>query len=778
MIMSESAFAFLSELPLFKPLPEEEIRRIAGKVEVKSYRRGSTLFTQKISRVEAVLIVKEGALEVYYDADQGEKVLTSVLNRGEIFGGISILMNAGNAIRTVRAKEDTQCYALAREDFVDLCRRFNVLYEYFAELFTRRMTDASYAAVVAANQAFQFLSGLAPFSFLPEDALEGVARSVSLVRYPPGEKVFIQGLSRVDHLHIIQKGAAERYYEQNQQKVLRGVLGEGSLFGGISILINDGVAVRSLQTLEETFFYVLGKKEFTKLCARFASFSEYFTDAFGKRMLDQSYAAIIKKSFQPRDEGQFFNQPVSSYMSRDLVVCGEGVSIREAAGVMSREKCSSIFVKNLSGDFIGLVTDNDFRKKVIAGGMDTGLPVSKIMSTPLVTLPSESLVFEALNTMMQKNVKHLAVTDAAQTVLGVVTNSDLLSAQGHSPLIMIREISAADRLEEIFEAHRRLPWLIRNLINSGAKSKIVNRLVTTLSDAILRKLIDFALEASGKPPCPFVFMILGSEGRKEQTLKTDQDNAIVYRDVSKGDRAKTQAYFEALGEKVCTWLDQAGYAFCEGGVMAKNPKWCQPLGVWKKYFSQWIHTAEAEDLLRSSIFFDFRGAFGDMSLVTELRKHLFDSLQGWAGFFRHLTENAIFFKPPLGFFRNFVVESKGVHRDAFNIKNAMMPIVDFARIYALRNRVEETNTQDRLHQVFLKGVLSRDDYHELDQAYSFLMQLRFVRQVTAIIEENEKPDNYINPKKLSHVEQTLLKEIFKRIEKFQTKLDFDFTGLA
>ena len=165
-----------------------------------------------------------------------------------------------------------------------------------------------------------------------------------------------------------------------------------------------------------------------------------------------------------------------------------------------------------------------------------------------------------------------------------------------------------------------------------------------------------------------------------------------------------------------------------------------------------------------------------MDLISELRKYLFDSLVGWAGFFRHLTENALHFKPPIGFFRNFLLEPKGEHKDSFDIKSAMMPIVDFARIYALKHKIQETNTQERLYQLYLKKVLSLQDYNEIEQAYCFLMQLRFIRQITSVIDENKKPDNYVNPKKLSSIEQTMLKEIFKRTEKVQTKLSFEFTG--
>ena len=186
--------------------------------------------------------------------------------------------------------------------------------------------------------------------------------------------------------------------------------------------------------------------------------------------------------------------------------------------------------------------------------------------------------------------------------------------------------------------------------------------------------------------------------------------------------------------------------FRTGGVMAKNVLWCQSLSTWKRYFKSWIHAAQPEDLLQASIFFDFKGGYGEMAYIDELRQYLFNSLGNWSGFFRHLTENALHFKPPLGFFRNFVVESKGEHRDKFDIKSAMTPIVDFARIYALANEVEETNTLERLAHLRIKEVLSLEEYEDLERSYSFLMQVRFSRQITAVLDEKTKPDNYINPR--------------------------------
>jgi CBS domain-containing protein len=358
----------------------------------------------------------------------------------------------------------------------------------------------------------------------------------------------------------------------------------------------------------------------------------------------------------------------------------------------------------------------------------------------------------------------------------VVTNQDVLAAQGQSPLFLIRDVSAAVGVERLEQLHQRLPKLVQGLIRSGTPAKQLNQFITTVSDAVLRKVIELVLQDMDPPPLRFVFMIMGSEGRKEQTLKTDQDNAIVYDDPSEGAAGAVHDYFLKLGDRVCTALDQCGYRFCNANVMARNPKLCQPFSVWKQYFTDWIHAAGPEELLYSSIFFDFRGAYGYPELIHQLRTHLQESLVGWSGFFRHLTENALLYKPPLGFFRNFVVESKGEHRNKFDIKRAMLPIVDYARVYSLKYGLAETNTLERLNRLRAKEILPGKGYEEIEQGYSFLMQLRFARQVSAILEEGVPPDNYINPKELSGIEQRLLKEIFIRIGNLQTRMSFDFTG--
>ncbi len=775
--MSKETYQYLATVPPFSDLPKGELGKIIDKTSEITYPAGATLAVQGRTRVEKVLVIRSGVLKLYYDRD-GEEIQVRYHKRGQIFGGVSILMTGGFSVRTVQVEQDAVVYAIPEAMFREVCDRYHRFYEFFVQEFRNQMDDESYAGIVATNQALRFLRDVPPFSFLPEHELEAVAGKTIRAHYPADTVLFVQGRSKVDHLYIIEKGAAERYFEEKDKKTLRGVLSEGDLYGGISMLMNKSVAVRTLKTNETTYFYLVPRPVFLDLCQRDETFSEYFSDTFGKRMLDRSYAEIVAKAMEPQESAlQFFNRPVSSCYNPHVLSGRTDLSIQEAARMMSERKCSSILIEDAEGNYEGILTDNDLRTKVIARGYDIQKPVKNVMTSPLKTIPTGAQIFETFMMMMRDGIKHLAVTDTDDRVVGVVSNRDLLAAQGRSPFFFIREIAETHGVEALRDKYRQLPEIVHHLIQGGAKSDNINSFITSISDAILEKLVADAVREAGEPPCRFVFMILGSEGRKEQTLKTDQDNAIVYEDLRETDAETAGKYFLKLGETVCNWLDYVGFDFCEGGVMAKNPKWCQPLAVWKGYFSSWIHTAEAEDLLQASIFFDFRTGYGDASLVSDLRRFLFSSLGGWPGFFRHLTENALHFKPPLGFFRNFVVESKGQHRNKFDITSAMTPIVDFARIYALKNTIAETNTLERLHGLYLKNSLSWDEYNELDQAYRFLMQIRFVRQVTAVLEEEASPDNYVNPKTLSGIEQTMLKEIFKRTEKFQGKLNFDFIGI-
>ena len=231
-----------------------------------------------------------------------------------------------------------------------------------------------------------------------------------------------------------------------------------------------------------------------------------------------------------------------------------------------------------------------------------------------------------------------------------------------------------------------------------------------------------------------------------------------------------------MGEKVCTWLNDAGYTFCYGNNMAMNPEYCLSLSAWKQYFSRWVHTGSAEDLLRTKIFFDFRSAYGEVAFEDALRDHLNHIVGENPRFFQLLARNILPMAPPIGLFGNFIVESSGANRGSFDIKSSMMPIVDFARIYALKNRIRAANTIRRLDALRELKVLSDQSHQEMVQAYSYLMQIRLRIQAEAVSSRNNNPNNYIFPKTLTSIEQKLLKEIFAQTKNFQVRLSYDFTG--
>lgn len=619
-----------------------------------------------------------------------------------------------------------------------------------------------------------------PFSFLPEEKLNELHPHFSVQKGKKNEVKFISGKSRVTSLWVVADGSAELFYEKSGEKTLRGMLSEGDCFGGISMLLNKSLAVRSMRVSEDTLFYTLPDKIFLNLCEEFEDFKEFFTNTFGKKMLDRSYAEMISRQTEGDDKtSPFFNQRISSIYTPSLVIGSCNLNIREAAAKMTEDNSGYLLLKNEEGIISGIITDEDLRKRVVAKDFDIEAPVTDIMSTPLIIVQEDSPVFEAYLLMIEKGISHLPVADEQCQVSGMLTDRRIISEQSRSPYFLLQEIQHASSPDQFENIHSRLPGLLVEPIKNGAQPEVLTSLITKVADGVLEKIVSFAVDKAGPPPCDFTFIIMGSEGRNEQTLKTDQDNAIIYQDPVDSEQEKLASqYFLDLAADICGWLNTAGFEFCKGNNMAQNPDWCQPLAQWKKYFYRWIHAANPEDLLYSSIYFDFRWAWGSRQLSHDLKNYLFDSLEGWSGFFRNMVENALYFKPPLGFFRNIVVESKGEHKDSFDIKRAMMPIIDFARIYALKLGVRETNTLQRLEKIYERRQLTKEEYDDITQSYRYLMNLRFIRQITAITEENGKADNFINPDHLTRIDQTMLKEIFKRIEGIQQKMSIEITGIV
>ena len=617
-----------------------------------------------------------------------------------------------------------------------------------------------------------------PFSFLPEKAKKDLLSLFTSETIKKDTILLVQEISSIEKFLVLSQGSAQYYFEQNNEKTLQGRLNAGDNFGGISILLNDAVAIRTLKVLEDSVFFSLDADIFLNTCTEFEEFKAFFTKSFGKLMLNKSYAGIIARRKKDKEFNlPFFNQPISAIFRPNIATCPHDATIDEAVKKMVKSSSGSIFIKDAKGKVDAIITDADLRNRVIDKRLGIEHPAATIASTPVFSVSADAQVFDAFVKMIKVDKKYLAVTSKTNDIIGMISDKDLIAAQADSTNLLIKTIKSTRKVSQLENMHSRMALMLLDPIRNGANPEYITRLITTISDAILDKVLEFSIAEMGDPPCKFAFMIMGSEGREEQTLVSDQDNGIDYEYIDDDkDKAYAEEYFGKLSELVCSRLDAAGYKFCTGECMAKNPKWCQPLTNWKKYFHNWIYNGTPEDLLNSSIFFDFKGVWGELSLTDRLRSFLMASVEKRPGFLRYLTENAMYFKPPIGLFGKLVVETKGEHKDAFNIKSAMQPIVDFARVYSLKHGIVQTNTLTRLFRLYTRHVLSNEQYIDLVQSYKYAMHLRFLRQITAIVDEEKLPDNYINPNNLSYLDKAMLKELFKKTGQFQQKLKAEFMG--
>jgi len=346
----------------------------------------------------------------------------------------------------------------------------------------------------------------------------------------------------------------------------------------------------------------------------------------------------------------------------------------------------------------------------------------------------------------------------------------------HTPARLFQDIREADSPEQIIELNRQLPALVKVLVENGYKAENVNRFITVNTDLLLKAFVDGAIARLGPPPVPFAFLVMGSEGRREQTLCTDQDNAIVYDDPPEAEREVAAAYFLRLGEMVCDWLNDAGYAHCKGGMMARNEKWCRPLSAWLGLFRTWVCSLEAEDILLTKVIFDFRWGYGSQPLIDTLRAGVREELKDNPRFFTQLAGDILSYTAPVGLFGRIQLTALADGRRVFDMKSAMTPIVDFARIYALHEGIAGSNTTERLAALRDLEALPAQTCAEIIQVYAALMEMRIAHQVGANA-AGLPPDNQVDPATLTLIERKVLKEAFAQIKYIQTRLSYDFTGL-
>jgi CBS domain-containing protein len=597
----------------------------------------------------------------------------------------------------------------------------------------------------------RFLSELPGFEELDENQLNAAARAMQIGYYKAGSQVLTIGESN-KQLHIVRSGALEL---RNAEGDLVMRAAEGDVFGFPSLMNVSPLRNQSV-TIEDSLIYHLDGQVFAELRRKNDRFDTYFIRLLSDRLLARPATTKLHGA-----EGR----AVSQLITRPPVTIDAAATIQDAARKMVDERVSAILITGKDG-FCGIATDRDLRQRVVAKGLSIDAPIRDIMSLNPISIEAEDLAYEAALTMMQNKIHHLPVM-ADGELIGMVSRSDFMRIETEHPLYLVNDIAKQTTVQGIVDACKRLPALVASQISADADGEQLGKFITTITDSVTQQLCRIAESELGSPPCSYVWVALGSQGRHEQSARSDQDNALVL------DNSATEQdddYFKALARIVNDGLNDCGYVYCPGDVMASNPDWRKPLSTWKKYFNKWITVPEAKALMHANIFFDLRAVYGEGSLVDELKESIRKDAKRNELFLALMAKNAMNFQPPLGFFRQFVLEKSGEHKNTLDIKkHGIMPIVEIARIRALAAGEVRITTRNRLRAAAKAGELTESDAANLIDALDFIEKLRVEHQ-NRQLHAGKRPDNHLSPDELSSLVRHNLKSAFNQVNVSQSAL--------
>ncbi|MDH5424783.1 MAG: DUF294 nucleotidyltransferase-like domain-containing protein [Gammaproteobacteria bacterium] len=597
-----------------------------------------------------------------------------------------------------------------------------------------------------------YLSQCAPLNKLPATELNQVVHALEISYSRKGDDLLKLGDNNYT-VFLIRSGALSVYDSKGQ---LSGQFSAGEWVGYRSAL-GSGEVSMSVQAAEDVLLYRVPGNLLKQLMNRHEFIAEYFSQQKPLRL--RSAIQDIRSS----GDTVLVTTPVQNLVHGKPLLVQETDSIRQVAQAMSEAGYTVALVMR-QGKLKGIVTDRAYCTKVIAKDLSADKNISEIMTLNPMTIDAGHPGSEALLMMAQYNIRHIPVVHNDE-VKGVVTATDLIRQQSHNSIYLINEIHRADDLAELVSLAQQIPNTLVSLVDNSLAAYDIGNLISSVGVAIMQRIIKLAQGELGEAPIKFAWIIAGSMARNEQTAVSDQDNGLILSDDY--EEEKHGQYFEKLSQIVCDGLNECGYVYCPGNVMATNTKWRQPQKVWKQYFDQWINEPEPMALMYASIFFDLRCVFGDESLLQEVTEDMLLKTKGNSIFLSLLTVNALKFKPPIGLFRHFVMEDNGHEHKALNMKKrGVVPITDLARVFALSAGIADINTQDRLEAAVEAGVLSEEGMSDLKDALEFIATVRLQHQ-TLQTRKGSDVDNYVSPEILSPLERRHLKDAFDVVRVMQ-----------
>lgn len=638
---------------------------------------------------------------------------------------------------------------------------------------------------VIVHRVSEFLKSYPPFNFLETSDLEKVAKNVSIKYFDKGERLFSQGDPAQSNFFMIREGSVQLTENQSSGEVVKEFCDRGDVFGVLALLGKRPYVLNAIMA-EDSIVYFVPVSIFELILEQNSKVALYFAAGFASGQVvfrqDLTHSQKARGVFKSESKDHsllIFSDPSVIKISENVLSATEDVSIQEAARQMSFQEVSSIVIVNDQHHPLGIITDKDLRKKVVAAGLSLETPVSKLMSDQLIVRKSDASFSDLYICMIKNRLHHLILTTdgtVKSPVKGIISDHDILLSMGNSPAALIHALLNTLDLREMKSIRDRAEQMLRYYLDNEVAMDFVASVMTEINDVIIEQAKIIALRSvQGQYPeletVKFCFISLGSEGRGEQLLRTDQDNAIIYEDVPEDLKEKAAEYFLKIGAEMVEVLINCGISSCPGNIMASNPKWVKPLSKWKEYFSEWILKPTEESLLNATIFFDYRPVVGSEALADQLTDYVYEEVGRKHFFFNFLAKNAYMKPAPLGFFKGFMVEKSGEHRDQFDIKaRAMMPLADLARLLILSHGVVKiNNTFKRFEKLAELEPVNQELFIQAGKAFEILMRMRALEGL-----QNENSGRYINPEALGKLQRQLLKNTFSPISDLQELVKIRF----
>ncbi|MCG3743738.1 cyclic nucleotide-binding/CBS domain-containing protein [Vibrio cincinnatiensis] len=612
-----------------------------------------------------------------------------------------------------------------------------------------------------------FLAHYPPFNELPDNILEDIAHHVEIAYFRQDTPIIHAG-DHIQDLYMIRSGVVEIYRRKGE---LYNRITEGGLFGQMGLLTNNKVSF-PVTAIEDTLIYCIPEVVFHKLYDEYDTFADYVEV--------QDNARLRQAISNTAEQNDLTTSKVKRLLTREAPFVYNDASIQDAAIKMSEENVSSLLIidPNIMQDndddsspVVGIITDRDLCRRVIATDLDHSQPVTEVMTSEVISLDHNAYVYEAMLTMLRYNVHHLPVLKENNPI-GIIEITDIVRYESQNSLLLVSSIFQQNSADDLAQLSKQVKDAFVRLVNEDANSHMVGTAMSTIGRSFKQRIIELAEEEFGPAPIPYCFLALGSMGRDEQLIVTDQDNAIIlddsYDETIHGD------YFARLATFVCDALDKCGYSYCTGDIMATNPMWRMTRQQWEACFADWIDNPNPKALLNASIFFDLDGVYGRLKWAEQLNGFIVRRARRNNRFLACLARNALNRTPPLGFFKNFVMEKDGRHNNSINLKRrGTAPLADLIRVHALAVGSRSKNSFERLDDVIDAGILPKGRGQDLRDALEFISMVR-IRHQAFDVENDIQPDNNIEPEHLSEFERRNLKDAFQILSNAQNFLKYRY----